>query len=117
MAELRFVFHVRGSVHASLPVEITAPAALVEGDTATIDGLGTLIVEFSVRNPLDREVSFPDIMITTSGPGVEKLTPSLESNVMVIASGSILENKLIVEANEALLESDLVTIDVKGEEG
>ena len=105
MAEFHATFQVIGGGSVQLPVTFLTPVPLTITDQpATVD--------FSVQNILDREVVFPSVGLTVSGPGDSKVSVSLLMNAMTIPALGSAQNTVSVQPNEPLMEGDSPTISI-----
>lgn len=90
----------------------------VETDDAPIvlDGIEMEEREFIIKNPTAREISFLSVTVKVEGPAKDKIKVSLLSDVLTIPANGQITNKLIVEAQEALLDTDEATATISAQE-
>jgi uncharacterized protein YlaN (UPF0358 family) len=109
MAIFKFTVYGQGSTVLELPVEVTP-------ETVYLDGLETEEVAVTIRNTLNRSVTFTQVTITISGNAASKVSATLRFDNFTIPAGGIYNNVLDVQSNEILQEGDSFAILVESTE-
>ena len=110
-ANIGFSVDFVGSGAAVLTVEVVGGPGPIFLETSAIT------VVFRVSNVFTRVVTFPAVHLAKEGAAKDKGNASLLSAPRTRTAGDTVENKLVVEPNEALTEADTLSVVVTAVEG
>lgn len=108
-ATVEFTITVNGAGDVLLPVDFP------DGNDVEIVDIGQETVAFVVGNILDRPVTI-NLEAVISGSAKDKISATVLQDSFTIDPGGEISNSLTVEASTALVEGDVATISVRGNE-